>query len=111
MFSQGLVMFDETRCADVEKTAKSDIEAAAGMVVVRLHGLYYKWDQWSYTLMNVADCMSGAKSFFTKSGAPKGVKKTVEDSMTVLPSSLRPVRSGSATCATWHACRHRDGLW
>jgi hypothetical protein len=71
--------------ADVQKTGKSDIEAAAGMVSVRINGLYFKWPQWGYTLMSVADCMSGTKSFYTKAGVRRGAKKCVEDSMTVPP--------------------------
>lgn len=88
--------------ADVEKTGKSDIEAAAGMVAVRLNGLYYKWPQWSYTLMSVADCMAGSESFYTKSGVRKGAKKCIEDSMTVLYSTVFPLsyalRSHSCFC-------------
>ena len=58
------------------------------MVAVRLNGLFYKWPQWGYTLMNVADCMAGTASFFTNSAAPRDAKKCVEDSMTVPPLCL-----------------------
>lgn len=85
--------------ADVEKTGKSDIEAAAGMVAVRLNGLFYKWPQWGHTVTSVADCMAGTESFYMKSGAHKDAKKCNEDSMTVPPLYLlpqRPIHSSTA---------------
>jgi hypothetical protein len=67
-------------CADVSKTGKDDVEAAAGVVTVRLNGLFHRWPKWGHTLMAVAFKMTNTKGFFNKS--PKGVTQ-IEDSMTV----------------------------
>lgn len=59
---------------------KGDVEAVAGVVSVRLNGLFQRWPLWGHTLMYVANTMANTKGYFNRSR--KGSTK-LEDSMTV----------------------------
>lgn len=70
--------------AEVEKTGKSDIEEAAGVVSVRLRGRYRTWPKWGRDLLWVANDMANTLSFWRRPTVYD--KKKVEDSMKVLYS-------------------------
>lgn len=48
------------------KTEQSDIEAAAGVVQVRLNGLHERWPRWGHTLLHVANSMTSCKCYHNK---------------------------------------------
>jgi hypothetical protein len=59
--------------AEVLKTNQSDIEAASGVIAVRLNGLSQRWPMWGQYLCNVAKSMTNASSFSRKNGSGKNI--------------------------------------
>lgn len=74
--------------AEVTKVGKGDVEAVAGVVTVRLNGLFQRWPMWGHTLLAVASIMSNTKAYINK--ARKG-SSALQDSMTVRLLVLRAV--------------------
>lgn len=69
--------------ADVEKTGKSDIEEAAGMVAVHLNGLYQQWPRWGNDVLDIVNIMANTDASWHYAHDDHD-KKNVVESMQVL---------------------------